>query len=289
MTDLVEQADKLLHRSRELVEAAAAPLETLRTVVRSTTGVSVRRKSSNRKLSPQREVMAKNGRPRNTPVGPKVVATEVSIEATCPDTCEYKGNGCYGQTGIAAFHSDRLNLVRERGLEVNRLEALELDSLWPGGIPQDGARGGRDLRLHVSGDASCAEGARVLAASAARWRARGGGAVWTFTHRWQTIPRDAWGPISVLASCKPGEVRHAVARGYAPARVVPHFEHPRARHVEGTKMIPCPAEVGPRTCAQCRLCLNADRLERRGAGILFEFHGPGIAHKTRLRVIGSLG
>ena len=173
-------------------------------------------------------------------------------------------------------------------LEVTQAEAEEIDKLWRRGVPQDGARGGRDLRLHVAGDVSCTRGTKALAASVDRWYARGGGAVWTYTHRWSEIDRAAWGKIAVLASVeRADELWPALHRGYAPALVVPEFPHgPRAFDVEGMRLVPCPAESGVRTCAQCRLCLDPD-LARRHTGIAFAFHGGNNVEsgKKRLRVL----
>lgn len=292
LDEILEQADAALRRSAELVEHATGvrpPPPELgdedRAALWSRPPIAIQRTSSNRKLSPQGATLASNGRVRNTPLGPFVVTTYASIEATCPDSCSWKGAGCYAQTGITSGHVRNLDAEEPPGLAVSMLEADELDSLWKRGIPQDGARGGRDLRLHVSGDVSCEDGARALARMAERWAARGGGAVWTYTHRWREIPREAFGPIAVLASCDTAaEVPVAIARGYAPALVVPEFTSARAGELEGVRMIPCPAEAGSRTCVQCRLCLDP-RLAARNAGILFAFHGPSNAVRKHLPII----
>jgi hypothetical protein len=145
-------------------------------------------------------------------------------------------------------------------------------------IPQDGARGGRDLRLHVAGDVGSIEGAELLAGAAKRWRARGGGSVWTFTHTWRTVPRAAWGPdISVLASVERAEeIASARRQGYAAAIVVPEHPSSRAYRLPGsiTPIVPCPAETKGRTCAECRLCLDRDLM---GVAIGFAAHGHGVA------------
>lgn len=251
--------------------------------------VSVQATSSNRKLAPQRQERAKNNRIRNVPIGPFVSSTYVSIDATCPDTCNWKGNGCYAQTGLTVANV----VARDKGgrrlsaLEVTRREAERIDKLYRRGVPQDGARGGRDLRLHVSGEVSCERGAMALARAAERWHDRGGGAVWTYTHRWAEIPRRAWGKVNVLASIETADqMWPALRRGYAPALVVPEFPHgPRAFDLDCVKMIPCPAETHGRTCAECRLCLDQD-LPSRHSGIAFAFHGPHTEDgKRKLRVL----
>ena len=140
---------------------------------------------------------------RPVPDGPPfIVSTWVSISGTCPDVCTFKDNGCYAQAGATHLVMGRLDRA-SRGrtsLSITLEEAAAIDELFPGGVPQDGARGGRDMRLHVGGDVSCRKGAKALGEAVARFQKRGGGRCWTYTHRWREVPREAWGPISVLAS-----------------------------------------------------------------------------------------
>jgi alkylated DNA repair protein (DNA oxidative demethylase) len=145
--DILAEADRLLRRSESLLGTAAESFK-------MPAVVAVQVKSSNRKLAPQKQETAKSGRPRNVPVGPYVVSTYVSIEATCPDSCRWKNNGCYAQTGFTRSHMSKRELASRRmtSLEVTRAEAERIDGLYSLGVPQDGARGGRDLRLHVAGD-----------------------------------------------------------------------------------------------------------------------------------------
>jgi hypothetical protein len=283
--DIAAEADRLLSWSKQLLADALA-----RRPTKTPSPVSVQRTSSNRKLAPQRQEVARNGRIRNVAIGPFVSSTYVSIAATCPSSCRWKNNGCYAQTGFTRFHMDKRSEASQQmaALEVTVAEAAAVDGLWPRGVPQDGARGGRDLRLHVAGDVSCERGARALAAAAERWNLRGGGSVWTYTHRWQAIPRRAWGTIRVFASVEdPAELWPALRRGYAPAFVVAEFPNgPRAFTFKGVRLVPCPAEAGVRTCAECRLCLDRD-LASRNTGIAFAFHGGHRVDdgKKRLRVL----
>lgn len=278
--NIVDEADRLLRRSRALLEEMQAG-------VTMPAPVSIQPRSSNRKLAPQRVERARSGRRRNVPVGPYVASTYVSIEATCPDSCSFKGGGCYAQemTGRGA-RMDRGGRWMDP-LEVTRAEADAISSAFARGVPQDGHRGGRDLRLHVSGDVSCDAGARLLSAAADAWLARGGGAVWTYTHRWREIPREAWGPIAVLASVERlADMGAALERGYAPAIVVPEFPSPRAWTHAGIRIVPCPSEAGDRTCATCRLCLDPKLAQRRTA-IAFALHGHGADKvRARLPVVG---
>lgn len=243
---------------------------------------AVQRSSCNRKLAPQRQDQLDSGWRRNVPIGPFVTSTYVSIEKTCPSTCTFKGNGCYVQAGPSKVHAETLDAVASvegwTALEIIRAEARAIDRLWLDGVPQDGAKGGRDLRLHVGGDVSCARGAAALGEAAHRWRSRAGGQVWTYTHRWRSIAPAAWGPwVSVLASCdRERDVAEAWEIGYTPAVLVREFPRgPKAFRIGKLTAIPCPVEAGARTtCATCRLCMHDLRLRADRHVIAFAEHGP---------------
>lgn len=228
---------------------------------------------------------------RPHPKPPYVSATYISIAATCPDTCPLKGRGCYAQNGFTAQAMRKLDAEAGGGLSVIHAEARAIDRAFvgcsagqnPGAhgapVPQDGARGGRDLRLHVSGDVPTQDAglaAWILAQAARRWVERGGGAVFTYTHQWRLVPRKKWGGISVLASCdSPAEVSQAREAGYPAALVVRRFRRgARSYQLRGVpgKVVPCPAQTSGKTCAECRLCLDRD-LMALGVTIAFEAHG----------------
>lgn len=257
-------------------------------------GVSFQPRSCDRKLAPQRQVRVGKWR-RNEPLGPYVSSTYVSIAATCPDTCSFKGNGCYVQSGPASRWANRLDrqaramggTAIERSNRVMLSEANAIMRAFPRGVPQDGAKGGRDLRLHVGGDANGSLGAIWLAIAADAWRRNGGGAVWTYTHRWRSIDRVAWRDVSVLASVDSlSEIDEAHERGYAVAVTVSSFPNgPRQWKVGSFRLVPCPAEAGAAvTCATCRLCMNDRRLREHRLVIAFAEHGPGVARR-RLKVL----
>lgn len=273
--DLERQADEVLARSRQLLDDVRGEFRN------SDSPVSVQPRSANSKLAPQRVEIAKSGRARFCPKGPYVASTYVSIAGTCPDSCEFKAKGCYAKAG--ATHLTMSGLDRGAlgltALDITRAEAAAIDNLCKRGVPADGAKGGRDLRLHVGGEVSCTAGARLLAAATERWLARGGGSVWTFTHRWRQIPREAWGRISVLASCATlDDVDRATQRGYASAIVVPSFpDGSRPFGFAGRRAVPCLAESarerGDMTCATCRICMKDHAILERGDVIAFSAHG----------------
>jgi hypothetical protein len=261
--------------------------------------VSVQTASANRKLAPQRVVDVPDvrdptkSRTRFEPLGPYCASTYVSIAATCPHSCPFRDNGCYAQAGASHLTMGALDRAgrRTRGLEVSLAEAAKLDDLWRRGVPQDGHRGGRDLRLHVGGDVSCEAGTRAVARAVERLQARGLGATWTYTHRWREIPREAFGSIAVLASCETAQdVTEATALGYAAAVTVERFPGRRAFPIApGVKAIPCPYEGGgTTTCVKCRLCFDDDRLRQSGRAIAFAVHGADSERAGgRLRVLNG--
>jgi hypothetical protein len=241
-------------------------------------------RSCNEKFSP---VGSTPGRERSHRVamGPFVAATTVSIRTTCPDSCPFKGSaglqhGCYSVGGFTQIKGRKLD-DGSRHLTADDViaeEARLIGRAFSGRqIPQDGARGGRDLRLHVGGDVGTGAGTRLLAAAADHWRARGGGQVWTFTHRWREVPRAAWGnSISVLASVEAvADFEAARAQGYAVAIVLETLPADGKAFVlpgSNQKVIPCPAETRGVTCVECRLCLNDGRIVGKAA-IAFGIHG----------------
>lgn len=245
--------------------------------------------SHNAKLSPVDKVENTTDRLRPVARAPFCSSTRVSIEATCPDSCVFKAGGCYERAGFTAKLTRNMDTAaresRLRGRDVAALEAAAiLDSFGGGRIPHDGLDSPRWLRLHVGGDVYDAQSARHLAVAVEDYIRRGGAGAWTFTARWRAIPRSAWGPISVLASCSTlYEVHDALALGYAPAITVRELPGAKAFDMAGARIIPCPAETRGRTCLECGLCLHADRLERRLTGVAFQLHGPA-AHKAYHRL-----
>ncbi|MGD9749401.1 MAG: hypothetical protein AB7W59_00235 [Acidimicrobiia bacterium] len=260
-------------------------------------GVSVKAIAANRKLA-RVELGKQYGRHRALlPQRPYCAATYVDIQVSCDDACTFKAGGCYAIGGVTGKLVASLD-VEARGmtpLALARAEAAAIDAIHPEGIPQDGGRDGfqgRDLRLHVAGDARTRAAVRVLAAAAERWMARGGGRVWTYTHSWRRIPRSEWGVIQVLASCEhPRETALARRQGYAVALVVRSFNGRRAYAVDGMeeRLVPCPAETAGTTCVACRLCLDADGLHARGRAIGFAVHGRDAGKaKRRLPLLDTL-
>lgn len=299
--ELYEEADRLLERgwraARAISEDLGLDFELDAPVDRGEV-VLVRETSENRKLAPV--VMDDVGMARRRPraVGPFCSSTFVPVANTCPP-CPFKGNGCMAESGYTGRPNRRIE-ANARGLsseEVSVAEARAIDrELFPGGVPRDGGRDGRsprDLRLHVSGDVTTLVGLDAIADAVRRWKARGGGAGWTFTHDWRHLPGERFGDISVGASLEdPEDAELARARGYFPAITVQRFPAPRAFRLAAaprTLWLPCPAELGRTTCVECRLCLDrGDWLRETDRGIAFAVHGQSAERaRRRLRVLPS--
>ena len=230
---------------------------------------------------------------QNTKLGNRPVdSTYVSIKGSCPTSCQLKnGNGCYAENSYVGFIVRRLDAdaVGLTALQVARQEAQAIDQSYNGkNVPL-----GRDMRLHVSGDSRTVKGTKLINSSVGRWKKRGGGDCWTYTHAWMNVHRSTWSHVSVLASIdKPEDAVEARKQGYAPAIVVSEFSSPKAFTLPGSdvKYIPCPAQTSPGGkeigCTECRLCFNADRLYENNFGIAFEAHGVRKNNvKRRLQLI----
>lgn len=223
-----------------------------------------------------------------------VSATYASIKASCPSSCALRDSGCYAQMSYVSFHTRKLDKAVPKGMRpeaVARAERRAIRAAFRGGpVPQDGAKGGRDMRMHVSGDARTRRSAEILGSAAEEWRERGGGDVWTYTHAWRTVPREAWGQaVSVLASTEdPTDVESIQAQGYAPALVVEHHVSDKAYEVEGSdvKFTPCPQQTRQIPCSDCRLCFKADQLLEQNRGIAFAAHGATRQIRKHLKVLG---
>lgn len=253
---------------------------------------TIQHKSSNDKLSRVSRKPHPNGRYQTFPQAPYVASTYTSIKATCPDTCVFKGNGCYPQVGNSARIVQMLDeaAVGWEGEAVNRLEAELLDNSWRKGVPQDGARGGRDGRLHVAGDTATPAAARALGQAVDGLLVRGAGSWWTYTHRWREISPADFGPISALASCEtPLQLEEAIDLGWFPAITVVDYRGKKAYDVPelpGVKIVPCPAQTHGTKCIECRLCFKP---LPKGRVIGFKLHGVGASKAARrLPVLGQL-
>lgn len=202
-----------------------------------------------------------------------VASTTYAAQSSCPASCRFRdGGGCYAEDGrISKAVTHPLNTsAAARAHEPRDVAIAEAQAI--DGLP----RGGQPLRLHTVGDCPDEISATIVSAAAERFSDEGGGPVWTYTHGWREVPREAWGAVSVLASCETAaDVAAARARGYAAALTVEAFPGPRRyRFAEGVDVLPCPAQTKDAvTCTSCRLCFDDAKLRARGLTIGFALHG----------------
>jgi hypothetical protein len=229
---------------------------------------------------------------QNSKLGKRPVdGTYASIKVTCPNSCKLKDDGCYAKLSFVGMVVNKLDKMADNisAMEAARQEVNAIDNSYNGKkVPL-----GRDMRLHIAGDSRTVKGSKLINSSVGRWKKRGGGDCWSYSHAWRNVRRSVWSHVSMLASIdKPEEATHARAQGYAPAIVVGEFASPKAFMLPGSdvKYIPCPAQTQPGGkdigCTECRLCFNADRLFEKNLGIAFAAHGVRKEQiKKRLQVI----
>ena len=189
-------------------------------------------------------------------------------QQSCPTTCSFYNAGCYAESGFVGFQTRKLNRQADAWdtspLALATIEADAIDTLT----------GRRDLRLHVVGDSTTKQGTQFLARAARRFIAKFNRSVWSYTHAWRTVPRSAWGAVSILASCETvHEIRRARMKGYATAVVVDEFKDTKLYEIDGEKILPCPEMTRSITCTDCRLCMRDDYLRESGITIAFAAHG----------------
>ena len=200
----------------------------------------------------------------------KCLATYADIGKTCSRYCPLKGRGCYGQYDKCGYIARRMALASVTADMIAQYEAHLLDA----------SESTLPARLHVEGDSNTTKRARTLSAAAGRYMDRTSQPVWTYTHSWRVVPREAWGRVSVLASChNMADVEAATARGYACALIVTHYNSPTFKLPGGFTAVVCPSftkGTGCATCAQSRrLCMNDTALRAKRIVVCLECHGAG--------------
>jgi hypothetical protein len=261
--------------------------------------VRLERRTADGKLAPV-QTDQRNHRGYAKPIPPYVTTTTVPINATCPGTCPFKPSpgwpgGCYANTPLMKSLEEAARGMT--GDQIIAEECYRIDRTYRKRVPHHQA-----LRIHVGGDVPSRAAAVMVGESATDWVGRGGGPPWTFTHRYQQIPRDAWGyDISVLASIeKASQVAAATAQGYACAITLEYFPPgPQTFTLPGTdvKFFKCPEQAQPskkKTCVTCRECFDDQKLFRQNRAVAFELHGNGqhiaravLPSLVQLRVAGG--
>ncbi len=208
--------------------------------------------------------------------GKNVDAVYIAIEQSCLD-CPFKPvegvkKGCWATVERVGMLNMRLE-KEAKGMDrraIGREVARSIEEAYVRGVPP-----GRRLRLPVSGDLSTTSAVAPVARAVSRWMDRGGLGAWGYTHGWRRVKREAWGKVSVLASCETQkEVEQARERGYAVARVVEDFPNGDRAWVDehGFRNIPCPEQTLGVRCEECQLCFDDRKLYERKVAILFKAH-----------------
>jgi hypothetical protein len=201
------------------------------------------------------------------------MSTTYSAFASCPASCPFKkSRACYGFSGPIGYQWGKLG-----GRDVDLIAKDEAAAIL-------GLSGNLDLRIHTLGDCSTDNAAKIVSTAAEVFMSRRKKTAFTYTHGWRNVKRASWGKVSVIASCEtPKDVKKALARGYATAIVVPKHPSEKRYEYQGINVVPCPQQTGRcKSCSDCRLCLQADKLKAANVTIAFEAHGPSLKMKAVL-------
>ena len=201
----------------------------------------------------------------------KIDCTYTAIVNTCSSTCPIK-NQCYAKLSFVGI-INRRNEKQANGrsaLEMAREEAKAIDNSYDGKqVPN-----GRMLRIHTSGDSRTIKGTKLISSAVKRWKKRGGGLCFSYTHSWHNVHRKHWKDVSVLASIEsPSQIVQAREMGYPPALVVSEHQSDKAYQIGDTTFIPCPQQTRQVHCSECQLCMKGDWLYATHRGIAFAAHG----------------
>ena len=206
-------------------------------------------------------------------------ATHAS-QHSCPKSCPWFNAGCYAEQGPQGIWSRKLNANAVTDPQaIAEAEAQGIRALT----------GKRRLRLHIVGDATTNEAARILASASAEHTAKHGKEVWTYTHG--DTDREAWGDISVLRSVETVEGAQAAHdKGFAVAMVVPEFADTKPYDLgNGFTGVPCLHQTGSTPdCNTCGLCTKDTLLHAKKRVILFAAHGSkkkSMGKRTALPVV----
>jgi len=196
-----------------------------------------------------------------------VSATYVA-QTSCPITCSFLNNGCYAENSFVGYTTRRLNRAaveaRATPLDIAKAEHKAILEL----------SGKRPLRLHVVGDCVNNNCAWLVSQACDVYTKRHNQPVWSYTHAWRSVDKEAWGGVSVLASCEtPLDVAEAHAKGYATALVVEEHQSESLYQDDTVSIIPCPQQTRGKTCEECRLCFKGDFLQGNERTIAFAAHG----------------
>jgi hypothetical protein len=196
------------------------------------------------------------------------VSATYAPRQTCPHDCRLLGKGCYGDNRPCVFAFNRITRQAQGQslIKIAKHEARGISQL-SGRLP---------LRLHVTGDCTTAQCAREISRACWEYTIKHGCPVWSYTHAWRKIPKNAWGKIHVFASCESIlDVEKAHSRAYPTALILPELPSKCVDLGRGLTGIPCTEQQKGVPCVSCRLCFQSTKLRQRGQVVLFRAHGSG--------------
>ncbi|MGJ7570918.1 DUF7227 family protein [Variovorax sp. RB2P76] len=206
---------------------------------------------------------------RNRKTGPIPVTT--TSANSCPQTCSFKGNGCYAESGPLAIHWRSVSDGR-RGHTFDELlqeiVTLRRHALW-----RHNQAG--DLTPEAPGIIDSRKLTRLAMANRGR---RG----FTYTHYLPTpgnraaiLNANRLGFTVNLSAETFAQADAYVDLGVAPVVVVlPQSTTKPTRTPAGRQVIVCPASTGNSDCLNCGICQQRDRASIVG----FPAHGSGASH-----------
>lgn len=192
---------------------------------------------------------------------------------TCPTSCPFLGNGCYGDGRLFALaHKFRQSLTLDRAREI--LAKRKANA--------------RYLRDRVVGDILTPDGKvdwQYLTAISLLGR-HASLTVFGYTHAWRLLRKRDVARLAKLgyvmnASCEtPRQVSQAISLGM-PA-VITSGTIAESTMIDGRRVITCPAQTRDDvTCATCGLCAKTDRK------VIIRFIPHGPSRKRAERAIAS--
>lgn len=198
-----------------------------------------------------------------------MMAATYATQASCPASCPLFNNGCYAEQNLVGIQTRRLNRNAPAAATPEEIAIAEAEAIDALPVVR-----GNPLRIHVVGDCSTEGAARIVAAAAERYMARGGGPAYAYTHAWRDVPREVWGKVSVLASCESADdVPLANYRGYAAAVIMKDLPVTVQNDYHGARVLPCAYETRGTQCRDCRWCMRDGWLKERGLTIGFKPSG----------------
>lgn len=203
---------------------------------------------------------------RNVKTGPIPVST--SSRDTCPDSCPFKRNGCYADSGKLVIHWNKVD-GGERGLPwhsfLAQIRRLPEGQLWRHNQAGD-----------LPGENEVVDAKRLQQLAAANTGRRG----FTYTHKPPTPANlkaiRAANAAGFTINLSGNSLAHADAllgQGAPVVAVVTESAPAKGTTPAGNKYVVCPAQIRDDvTCASCGLCQNADP---RRPVVAFRAHGNG--------------